>query len=66
MEGPGNLPQPHRSGGSHWLEPAKRGGGRSLGESEEGGKKDEGGVCVRGGWNLCAESSQVAAYPVKY
>lgn len=49
MEGPGNLPQPHHSGGSHWLEPVKHGGGRSLGESEEGGKKDEGGVCVCGG-----------------
>jgi len=65
MEGLENLPQAEHSGGSHWLEPAKSGGGRSLGESEEGGKQDEGGVCTWG-WNLCAESSQVAAYPVKY
>lgn len=49
MEGPENLPQAKHSGGSHWLEPAKSGRGRSLGESEEGGKQDEGGVCVRGG-----------------
>lgn len=46
MEGPENLPQAEHSGGSHWLEPAKSGRRRSLGESEEGGKQDEGGVCV--------------------
>lgn len=54
----GNLPQPHHGSGSHWLEPAKRGGGRSLGESEEGGRKDEGWVCVRGGGNYVQKAAK--------
>lgn len=50
-------------GGIHQLEPGKW-WRQSLGETEEGGEEEERGVCVcMWGWNLCAESSQVAALP---